>query len=193
MSSIPEDWSSLAAINSEFQELLKKLPPKFQIVKESTTVESLRAFGDRSPPSEKWPGVLERDIMVKMRDGYENCIRSYVPENAPVKGPLLVMVFGGGFCIGKLENVEKDCRNWVKTHGGSAVSISHRLAPEAKFPVPTDDCYDALKWVRSSLRLPRSFERPAYCPVDRSQHGQLESRSEERIHHGRRVSFMGRY
>jgi acetyl esterase len=147
MASVPDDWSSLSAINPELKELLTTLPPNIQLVTETTTIDSLRAMRSSQPQSEKWPGIEETDIMVKMRDGHENRIRSYIPREGSVKGPLLVMIHGGGFCAGRLEHVEEDCRKWVRNHGGSAVSVSHRLAPEVRFPVPTDDSYDALKWV----------------------------------------------
>jgi acetyl esterase/lipase len=154
MASVPEDWSSLSAINPEFKELLTTLPPNFQLVTESTTIDSLRATDNSQTQSEKLPGIEETDIMVEMRDRHENRIRSYVPKESQAKGPLLVMVHGGGFCIGHLEQEEDKCRKWVRNHGGAAVSVGHRLTPEVKFPVPTEDCYDALKWVRclSSVR-----------------------------------------
>lgn len=85
--------------------------------------------------------------MVRMRDGHQNRIRSYAPEENLVKGPLLVMIHGGGFCVGRLEHEEDNCRRWVKSHGGIAISVGHRLAPEWKFPVPIEDCYDSFKWV----------------------------------------------
>jgi acetyl esterase/lipase len=103
---------------------------------------------DLKPNSEKWPGIEEIDILVKMRDGHENRIRSYLPKESQTTGPLLTMIHGGGFCIGRLEHEEEGYRKWVKSHGGTAVSVGHRLAPEVKFPVPTEDCYDSLKWVR---------------------------------------------
>jgi len=99
MSTIPEDWSSLSAINPEFKELLTTLPPNFQLVTESTTIDSLRSKGKSATQSEKWPGIEETDIMVEMRDGHKNRVRSYAPQDCQAEGPLLVMVHGGGFCV----------------------------------------------------------------------------------------------
>jgi acetyl esterase/lipase len=101
MASVPDDWSSLSAINPELKELLTTLPPNIQLVTETTTIDSLRAMRSSQPQSEKWPGIEETDIMVKMRDGHENRIRSYIPREGSVKGPLLVMIHGGGFCAGR--------------------------------------------------------------------------------------------
>jgi acetyl esterase/lipase len=62
-------------------------------------------------------------------------------------GPLLVMIHGGGFCLGMAEPEEVNCRKWVENHGAVAVSIEHRLTPEAKFPVPVENYSDGLRWI----------------------------------------------
>lgn len=141
------DWSTLSTINSEFKELLKTLPANYQFVTETSTIESIRAAGALQPPTEKWLNVLEKDVTIPVRDGHRNRARIYSPSEAVPRGPLLVMVHGGGFCVGQLEQEEDNCRNWVVDHGGVAVSIQHRRAPEFPFPVPIYDAYDALKWV----------------------------------------------
>jgi acetyl esterase len=149
-STIPSDWSSLANINPEFKQLLSILPsPDWQLVTKTTTIETLRQMGAGRPESEKWPDVQELDLTILMRDGYENRIRVY--NGKQENGPLLVMIHGGGCCLGDLTQEERNCRNWVRDRGGVAVSIEHRLAPEAKFPVPIEDCWDILQWVRHHL------------------------------------------
>lgn len=64
-----------------------------------------------------------------------NRARIYSPSQESGKAkPLLVMVHGGGYCIGKLENEEIACRKWTKRFGGIAVSIEHRFV----FYIPFD-------------------------------------------------------
>ncbi len=46
-----------------------------------------------------------------------------------------MLIHGGGFCLGTVEQVEDDYRKWVRSYCGSTVSIEHRLAPKVKFPV----------------------------------------------------------
>lgn len=84
-----------------------------------------------------------------MRDGYENrgIVYSRPESSVSEKGPLLVMIHGGGFCLGMAEQEESGCRRWVRNHGGVAISIEHRLAPEVAFPVPVEDCWDTVRWI----------------------------------------------
>jgi hypothetical protein len=58
-----------------------------------------------------------------------------------------VMLHGGGWCIGGLENEELQCRLLASKLGCVCVNVDYRLAPEHKFPVPVYDCIDATNWV----------------------------------------------
>ena len=159
-SNIPSDWSTLSKINTELESIIPTLPrgAKTQLVTEQTTIESLRATVDaRTPPVPKWPGVSGREIHIPARDGFKNraLVFSQSDEDSGTgkkRGPLLVMIHGGSFCIGKAEQEQFNCQTWVKNHGGVALSIEHRLGPEAKFPVPVEDCIDSLKWIASNFR-----------------------------------------
>ena len=59
----------------------------------------------------------------------------------------MVMLHGGGFCLGGLDNEALLCRRWCEELNGVAINVDYRLSPEYKFPVPVYDCYDAVKWV----------------------------------------------
>lgn len=94
-------------------------------MKSTTTIQDLRP--GPKPPSELWPGVAEKDTKIPMRDGFTNRARIYTPQEETVGGkPLLVMIHGGGYCLGSLEMEETNCRSWVKNFGGVAVGIEHR-------------------------------------------------------------------
>ena len=78
-------------------------------------------------PSERWTGVDEKDIKITMRDEFVNRARVYSPSGESLEGkPLLVMIFGGGWVLGKLEQEETNCRSWVRKYGGIAVGVEHR-------------------------------------------------------------------
>lgn len=49
--------------------------------------------------------------------------------------------------LGDLDSEAWLCRTFTEL-GGIAVNVGYRLAPEYQFPVPCEDAYDALKWVR---------------------------------------------
>lgn len=97
------------------------------------------------------PGVKETDHQVAMRDGHKITCRVYQPETPPANGsPLIVIYHGGGWCIGGLENEELLCRLLTSRLGATCVNVDYRLAPEHKWPVGPDDCYDATKWAAAN-------------------------------------------
>lgn len=58
--------------------------------------------------------------------------------------PLIVFYHGGGFTIGSLDGYDHICRTIAENSGAVVISVDYRLAPEHKFPVATEDSYDAL-------------------------------------------------
>lgn len=85
------------------------------------------------------------DVTITGRHG-EIPLRIYKPilqDNLPV----LVYYHGGGWVIGSIETHDNLCRRLAKGSGRLVISVDYRLAPEHKFPIPVDDCFDALQWV----------------------------------------------
>ena len=76
-------------------------------------------------------------------------IRCYYPASAKgdEKLPAFVFYHGGGFVLGNIETHDSFCRIISNRAKCVVISVDYRLAPEHKFPVPTDDCYAALRWV----------------------------------------------
>jgi acetyl esterase len=72
-------------------------------------------------------------------------VRIYVPEG---KGPFpaLLYIHGGGWVVGDLETHDDVCRSLAHRAGLVVVSVHYRRAPEARFPVPLEDCAAALGW-----------------------------------------------
>lgn len=50
---------------------------------------------------------------------------------------------------GDLETDDIDLRSYCVSKKIVIVSVDYRLAPEHLFPTAVNDCYEALKWVRS--------------------------------------------
>ena len=117
----------------------------FKALIERRNVVLQRLLGD--PPAE----IQQSDSHYTTSDGTSMRVKLYRPTDAPARGcPLIVMIHGGGFCIGMPESEEQTCRNLVQAFDAVCVSISYRLAPEFKFPHAPNDCWDALRWAASN-------------------------------------------
>lgn len=91
-----------------------------------------------------FPNIEDRQI--EMRDEKKINIRIYRPIEAP-NIPAIVFFHGGGFVIHDLETHDNICRIIAKKNNAVVIAVDYRLAPEFKFPIPTQDCYDATVWV----------------------------------------------
>lgn len=85
-----------------------------------------------SPPD--WPAPLMADL--------------YRPAGGgPV--PVVLVIHGGGWRSGARDDgyVRRICR-YLAGHGLAALSVSYRLAPDARFPAQLDDLAEAVAWLR---------------------------------------------
>ena len=92
------------------------------------------------------------DLQIPMRDGQYVKARLFAPElkgqGAPL--PCLVYFHGGGFTIGSIQTHNVLCRELARMGHCAVISVDYRLAPEHRFPVATNDAWDALQWVANS-------------------------------------------
>ncbi|KAF8499941.1 Alpha/Beta hydrolase protein [Gautieria morchelliformis] len=91
-------------------------------------------------------GLQVADVSVPVQ-GASIVVRTYVPtqEISDAQFPVLVWFHGGGFMLGDLEMDDEVMRLICTENSISCVSVDYRLAPEHPFPIPLQDCYDALK------------------------------------------------
>ena len=73
-------------------------------------------------------------------------VRVYTPEGTG-PFPVLSWFHGGGWVLGNLDTADATARYLAVEAGCVVVSVGYRLAPEAKFPVPLDDCFAATEWI----------------------------------------------
>lgn len=78
-------------------------------------------------------------------------VRLYRPS-AATDLPLVVFFHGGGFVIGDLETHDPLCRSLARVSGCAVASVEYRLAPEARFPAPLEDCYAAIEQLAARAR-----------------------------------------
>src|SRR5206468_3736614 len=92
-----------------------------------------------------------RDVVGNVEDlavpaeGRRIPVRLYRPKgDGPF--PLLVFLHGGGWVAGNLETHDNACRYLCNRTPCCVVAVDYRLAPEHKFPVPLEDCYEVTVW-----------------------------------------------
>ncbi|MGO8870731.1 MAG: alpha/beta hydrolase [Acidimicrobiales bacterium] len=75
-------------------------------------------------------------------------VRVHRPPGA-AEHPAMLWIHGGGYVLGTAQQDDALCRQFAERLGIVVASVDYRLAPEAQFPVPLHDCYDALTWLAS--------------------------------------------
>lgn len=76
-------------------------------------------------------------------------LRIYKPENTSASTPVLIWMHGGGYVIGRPEQDDASCVQYVRDLGITVVSVGYRCGFKHPFPAALDDSYAALKWVAS--------------------------------------------
>lgn len=69
--------------------------------------------------------------------------RVYRPPSTDAPAPVVLNFHGGGFVQGDLDQSEWFCGHVARAAGIVVISLDYRLAPEHRFPIPVQDCYDA--------------------------------------------------
>ncbi len=93
------------------------------------------------------------DIEDRMIPGLGNdpelAVRVYLPKHRIGTTGALLYIHGGGFVVGSLDSEHAGVCNFANDLGVPIVSVDYRLAPEATYPEPVDDCYAALLWLHA--------------------------------------------
>lgn len=110
-------------------------------------IRTLRQFvGVNDPPRD--PDVSEHDIDIPARDGQAMRAIVYEPakrDDTPL--PLLVLFYGGGYCLGSPEAIRIPAQFLIKNLPAVIVAPTYRLAPEHVFPTAVNDAWDALQYL----------------------------------------------
>ncbi|KAI5675335.1 hypothetical protein M9H77_06286 [Catharanthus roseus] len=113
------------------------------------------------PPSLNDPetGVSWKDVPISSKVS----VRIYLPkisdqQENEEKLPIFVYFHGAGFC---LESAFRSffhtfIKHFVSEAKAIGVSVEYRLAPEHPLPAAYEDCWEALQWVASHVRLDNS-------------------------------------
>jgi triacylglycerol lipase len=77
-------------------------------------------------------------------------LRVHRPRGITGPLPCIYSIHGGGYVLGSYDMDDLRFDNWCPALGAVGVSVEYRLAPEAPYPGPLEDCYTGLKWVFDS-------------------------------------------
>jgi acetyl esterase/lipase len=73
-------------------------------------------------------------------------VRVHRPKKVDGPLPCLYSIHGGGYVIGSYAMDDAMFDTLCPELGMVGVSVEYRLAPEAPYPAPLDDCYAGLRW-----------------------------------------------
>lgn len=79
-------------------------------------------------------------------------VRIYKSSSGP-NLPAVVYFHGGGWVIMDVETHDSLCRALANAAKCAVVSVDYRLAPEAKYPAASEDCFAATRWVAENAEV----------------------------------------
>lgn len=120
---------SITGIQKGWDNLLQKIVSKYEFPKPDESVQA-------------------KDITL---NGF--WVRVYTPPEGKNESDTVGVYFhGGGWALGSVDQEDALCRLICKHHRMTTVSVEYRLAPKFKYPIPLDDCVEAVRWSLSNLQ-----------------------------------------
>lgn len=108
-----------------------------------TLYNANRAYWNQNPPEM----AESTDLTLPTPDGSVPA-RLHKPKTAPDGAlPTLIYLHGGGWIVGNLDTHDRIMKVLADLSGWAVLGVEYRLAPEAKFPGPQQDCCAAADWV----------------------------------------------
>lgn len=130
-----------------FLDMLEGREPPFALTLGENRARTAE-FQKLAGPAESVARVEE--YMIPVKNG-EIKVRIYTPEGEELF-PIFFYLHGGGWVLGDLDTADTPCRSLANQAECIVVSVDYRLAPENKFPIPLEDCYEAATWVANHAR-----------------------------------------
>jgi acetyl esterase len=151
------------ALDPAFRPLLEMPEMQLKAPPPGVTPVMMRELSRQALPPGEPPAIHEvREVRAKGPAG-EIPVRVYRPRAASSL-PLIVFFHGGGFVLCDLDTHDALCRSLANAAGFAVASVAYRLAPEARFPEPLEDCYAALvELVARARELGFDADRIAVC------------------------------
>lgn len=92
------------------------------------------------------PEVFKVENITIKKDDRTTPLRIYTP-NEKKDLPIILYIHGGAWVAGSLDTHDNLARYLCREVQALVVSVGYLNSPEGKFPLPLEQCYDALLWV----------------------------------------------
>lgn len=138
----------LESVSSPYHSDLRRVAPL--LPRASVTRRSLGVWRRITGP-DSWkvlPSRRRAARNVEFVDLDNAAIRLHKPPSAttlPV--PALLWIHAGGYVMGAAWQDDPLCAMLARDLGVIVAAVDYRLSPEHRFPVPLNDCYEALTWL----------------------------------------------
>jgi acetyl esterase/lipase len=145
-----EDVAALSDMDPELKEFLSKnsLPPRdysdLPAMRAARRIQEAAALGSLGPAP---LAVLETQQNISLPDGATSEILLFQPKFATNSPALIILIHGGGFCVGSPSQLTAYGRALCSTYGAVVASIGYRLAPGFKSPTQANDVWEGTKYV----------------------------------------------
>jgi acetyl esterase/lipase len=145
-----EDVAALSIMDPELKEFLSKdsTPPgdysNFPALRASRRIQEGTTLATLGPPPSS---VLETQRQITLSSGATSEVLLFQPTSPKAPSALVVLIHGGGFCLGTPSQLTAYSRALCSTYGAVVASIGYRLAPEFKCPTQANDVWDGTSWV----------------------------------------------
>ena len=70
----------------------------------------------------------------------------FTKKSKPEPPALIVYLHDGGWMLGNMDKCRAICSNICNQTDAAVLAVDYRLSPEFKFPIPVEDCYNAVVW-----------------------------------------------
>ena len=128
------------ALDPEIREAVRDIP---DFVFSAETVPMMRQNAVFTPVGAP---DIERTELTTESDGRVE-MTLLRPRDAAGDLPVLYWMHGGGMVIGNRYMDDSRLGEWCRSLSCICVSVEYRLAPEAPYPLPVDDCDEGLRYV----------------------------------------------
>ena len=90
------------------------------------------------------PRCLVSDMSAVMADDHQVPLRLFIPREQVTRG-LIVFFHGGGWVTGSAQLYHDCCARMAVETSRRVLSVDYRRAPEHRFPIPAEDCYEVAR------------------------------------------------